>query len=94
MITLKQYQAGASLEDIARERNLSLLTVQDHLVRCSTEGYAIDWNAFIPPEYESLIVQAIEKTGAQKLKPIKEALPPEVDYFAIRAVLCKMSQTG
>jgi ATP-dependent DNA helicase RecQ len=94
LITLEQYQAGASLEDIARERNLSLLTVQDHLVRCSTEGYAIDWNAFIPPEYESLIVQAIEKTGAQKLKPIKEALPPEVDYFAIRAVLCKMSQTG
>jgi ATP-dependent DNA helicase RecQ len=39
-------------------------------------------------------MQAIEKTGAQKLKPIKEALPPEVDYFAIRAVLCKMSQTG
>lgn len=94
LITLEQYQAGASLEDIARERNLSLLTVQNHLVRCGTEGYAIDWNAFIPPEYESLIMQAIEKNGAKKLKPIKESLPAGVDYFAIRAVLCKMSQTG
>lgn len=69
---------------------MSLITIQNHLVRCSMEGYAIDWDVFIPPEYESRIMQAIEETGAEKLKPIKEALPLEVDYFAIRAVLCKM----
>lgn len=90
VLTLEQYQAGTPLEDIARERNVSLLTIQNHLVRCSMEGYVIDWNVFIPPEYESLIMQAIEETGAHKLKPIKEALPAEVDYFAIKAVLCKM----
>jgi len=94
LITLKQYQAGAPLEDIARRRNLSLLTVQDHLIRCGREGYPIDWDAFIPAQYESLIMQAIKKTGGKNLKPVKEALPAEVDYFAIRAVLCKMRQTG
>jgi ATP-dependent DNA helicase RecQ len=90
LITLEHYQAGASLEEIARERQLSLITIQNHLVRCSMEGYTVDWDQFIPAGYDEMIVIAIEETGAQRLKPIKEALPDEVDYFAIRAVLCKM----
>jgi ATP-dependent DNA helicase RecQ len=66
------------------------VTIQAHLVRCGAEGHHIDWNDFIPPQYEALILQKIEEVGAQKLKPIKEALPAEIDYFAIKAVLCKM----
>ncbi|OPZ72136.1 MAG: hypothetical protein BWY80_01190 [Firmicutes bacterium ADurb.Bin456] len=73
---------------------MSLLTVQDHLVRCGREGYPIDWDAFIPAQYESLIMQAIKNTGGKNLKPVKEALPAGVDYFAIRAVLCKMCRTN
>jgi ATP-dependent DNA helicase RecQ len=90
LITMALYQAGLALQEIARQRNLNLVTIQDHLVRCSAEGYNIDLNAFIPPQYEALIRQKIEEIGAQKLKPIKEALPDGVDYFAIKAVLSKM----
>lgn len=91
VITLQMYQAGKSLEEISKERNLRELTIQDHLVRCSTEGHAVNWNALIPPEYEQLILRTIGELGASKLKILKDALPPEVEYTAIKAVLCKYS---
>lgn len=93
LLTLNLYREGGTIKDIARQRNLSVVTVQDHLVRCHLEGQHIDWNDFIPPEYESLILQKIEEVGAHKLKPIKDELPAEVDYFAIKAVLCKHKLT-
>ncbi|TEB07668.1 ATP-dependent DNA helicase RecQ [Pelotomaculum schinkii] len=94
LITLELYQSGLTLKEIAGQRGLSVVTIQDHLVRCGVEGHSIDWDAFIPPAYEALIRRKIEEIGAHKLRPIKEALPVEVDYFAIKAVLCKMGQAG
>ncbi|MBC8014763.1 MAG: DNA helicase RecQ [Sporomusaceae bacterium] len=91
IITLQMYQAGRSLEQISQERKLKELTVQDHLVRCSTEGHAVNWNPLIPPQYEQLILRKIGELGASKLKTIKDALPDEVEYTAIKAVLCKYS---
>lgn len=91
IITLQMYRAGRSLEEISQERKLKELTVQDHLVRCSTEGHAVNWNPLIPPQYEQLILRKIGELGASKLKTIKDALPDEVEYTAIKAVLCKYS---
>jgi ATP-dependent DNA helicase RecQ len=89
LITYQMYREGKSLDDIARERDLTPITIQDHLVRCSQEGCAVDWDTFIPPEYEEQIFQTIRQLGTEKLKPIKEALPDQIDYFAIKAVICK-----
>lgn len=80
---------GLSLAEIAKQRDLKPVTVQDHLIRCGTEGHAMEWDRLIPTEYEDLILAKIHELGAEKLKPLKEALPPEVDYMAIKAVLCK-----
>jgi len=91
LVTLEMYKAGHSLEEISLERKLKILTVQDHLVRCSTEGHAVNWNPLIPPEYEQLILRTIGEIGASKLKNLKDALPDEVEYTAIKAVLCKYS---
>jgi len=91
LVTLEMYQEGQSLEQISLERKLKIITVQDHLVRCSTEGHAVNWNALIPPDYEQLILRKIGELGASKLKILKDALPEEVEYTAIKAVLCKYS---
>ena len=91
VITLQMYQAGHSLEQISKERKLKELTIQDHLVRCSTEGHAVNWNSLIPPQHEQLILRTIRELGASKLKVLKDALPEEVEYTAIKAVLCKYS---
>ncbi len=89
LVTLQMYQSGHSLEQISQERKLKILTVQDHLVRCNAEGHTVNWDALIPPQYEQLILRTINELGASKLKTLKDALPEEVEYTAIKAVLCK-----
>jgi len=83
------YKEGYSLEDIARVRNLTSLTVQQHLVRCGLDGQAIPWDDFIPSEQEPLILEAVRQVGREKLRPIKELLSDEVEWFTIQAVLEK-----
>lgn len=89
VITLNMYNEGKSLQEIAAERNLKPVTIQDHLVRCSAEGHELNWDRLIPAQFEHMILSTIKELGADKLKPLKEALPEEIDYAAIKAVLCK-----
>ena len=89
VVTYEMYTNGKTTSEISKERSLSIVTVQDHLVRSAQEGYPIDWDKFIPKEHEKLILSIIEKLGPDKLRPIKEALPEEIEYMAIKAVLYK-----
>ncbi|MBA4549677.1 DNA helicase RecQ [Thermoactinomyces intermedius] len=88
-ITYQMFLQGKSIPEIAKERNLTRGTIEDHLLRAGLEGLELDWDAFIPKEYEALIMEKVEELGAQKLRPIKEALPEAVDYMAIKAVIAK-----
>ncbi|WP_019119838.1 DNA helicase RecQ [Brevibacillus massiliensis] len=89
LLTLQMYQAGKTLKEIAAERKLGLVTIQDHLLRCGREGHDVDWGAFIPAAHEAAILAAVRELGSEKLRPIKEQLPEEVDYMAIKAVIAK-----
>ncbi|MCA1319517.1 DNA helicase RecQ [Bacillus tianshenii] len=90
LITYKLFKEGLSIKEIAKEREMSTITIQNHLFKCAEEeDVIIDWDVFIPQEYEKAIIQAVEEAGAEKLKPIKEALPEEIDYMAIKAVMIK-----
>lgn len=90
MQTLELFQQGKTLKEIASLRKLSLTTVQDHLIRCQEEGLSIPWEVLIPPGQEELIREAINAVGWEKLRPIKDALPEEVDWLAIKAVIAKL----
>lgn len=89
METYNMFVNGTSLVQISKERNLRMITVQDHIMRCASEGFEVDWKEFIEPEHEEMILKAVEKAGPSRLKPIKEALPPQIDYMEIKAVICK-----
>ncbi|HEU4965055.1 MAG TPA: DNA helicase RecQ, partial [Bacilli bacterium] len=91
ILTYELFHSGVLIEDVATERGLHIRTVQEHIIRAASEGYEMQWERIIPVEHELLILQVIDELGAEKLKPLKEALPREVDYFAIKAVLCKRS---
>lgn len=84
-------EEGKSLEDISRERNLSLSTLENHLIRCCGEGYPVEWDRLIPSGQEEMVLQAYRKVGGARLKPIKEVLPDTVSYTTIRAVLAKVA---
>ncbi len=90
VVTYNMLKEGRSIKEIARLRGLTARSVQDHIIRCGQEGYDINWSDLINPEYELLIVEKTKELGAAKLRLIKEALPDEVDYFSIRAVISKL----
>ncbi|OUB12330.1 ATP-dependent DNA helicase RecQ [Bacillus thuringiensis serovar yunnanensis] len=84
--TYEMYKKGIDLNEIAKERNLSRQTIENHLIRCYEDGMEVDWQRFVPAEYESLIETAVQNADGG-LKSIKEQLPNEVSYFMIRAYL-------
>ncbi|EMN7727319.1 DNA helicase RecQ [Bacillus cereus] len=84
--TYEMYKQGIDLNEIAKERNLSRQTIENHLISCYEDGMEVDWQSFVPAEYESLIETAVQNAEGG-LKSIKEQLPNEVSYFMIRAYL-------
>ncbi|GGD74049.1 DNA helicase RecQ [Paenibacillus nasutitermitis] len=91
MQSLAMLREGHSITEIASIREMGRLTIENHLLRCAEEGETIAWDDFIPSEHEALIAETVLRLGAEKLKPIKEALPDSIDYFSIKAVMIKLS---
>ncbi|MGI5878997.1 MAG: DNA helicase RecQ [Syntrophomonadaceae bacterium] len=89
VISWQMYSEGKSLKEIARERDLTVNTIQSHLVRAAMAGYAMKWEQFISNPQEELILQTVGETGTERLAPVKEALPEDIDYFMIRLALIK-----
>jgi ATP-dependent DNA helicase RecQ len=85
VISLQMYKDGKNIDEISKERDLNKTTIQDHLIRCYTEGMDVNLSHFIPEKYRDLILQKIKEIGCEKLRPLKDALPDEVDYMAIKA---------
>ncbi|WP_436373157.1 DNA helicase RecQ [Cytobacillus sp. BC1816] len=88
-ISFDYYKDGDSIKEIAKKRNFSPITIQEHIFRSIREGNVIDWSDIFNETEEKLVLEAAEKAGRDKLKPIKEELPEEIDYFKIKAVLVK-----
>lgn len=86
LITLEELQKGLTVKDIAAKRNLSIVTIENHLLRCGEEGHAINWGQFVSEAQGEKIKKAIKKVGEVKLKPIKEILPDEITYFMIKII--------
>ncbi|MED0960730.1 DNA helicase RecQ [Bacillus paramycoides] len=84
--TYEMYKQGINLGEIAKKRDLSRQTIENHLIRCYEDGMEVDWKSFVPAEYESLIENAVQNAEGG-LKSIKEQLSDEVSYFMIRAYL-------
>ncbi len=89
MTSFELYSAGRTIKEIAKERQLTLLTVENHIIQAANSGLPVNLDDFIPADYEQQIRKAIETIGSEKLRLIKDALPASIDYLAIRAVICK-----
>ncbi|CAM3455718.1 DNA helicase RecQ [Cytobacillus oceanisediminis] len=89
LISFEYYMEGVPISEIAKKRNFSTITIQEHILRSVKEGQTIDWSEIFDDGEEQLVLKAVDKVGKDKLKPIKEELPEEFDYFTIKAVLVK-----
>jgi ATP-dependent DNA helicase RecQ len=88
--SLEMFQSGKSIPDIARERGLTVSTIENHLARFIPTG-EIRLEQFVAPDKVEPIRKAILKfheSGA--LSPIKEFLGEDYSYGEIRAVIASM----
>jgi len=87
--THELYNQGLSLEEIANKRGFTTSTIEGHLIECLENGLTIDLERFVSPEHETQIIKVVKEIGTAKLKPIKEALPDQITYGAIKLTIYK-----
>jgi ATP-dependent DNA helicase RecQ len=88
--TLKLLNEGHSFEEIARIRARQISTIV-HTVASLIETGQVKLNSkWISPDAQPLIEAACEKHGVEKLKDIKEAVPPYVSFEDIRLVVAHL----
>jgi ATP-dependent DNA helicase RecQ len=91
--TLALHRQGLTVEEIAKNRGLVTNTIEDHLVECINAGLAVDTSRIVSDDDRKQIEKAIEQHGAEKLKPLHEALPETITYNMIRFVIAERLQS-
>ncbi|MBB6453667.1 ATP-dependent DNA helicase RecQ [Salirhabdus euzebyi] len=89
LISYQLFREGLTIEEIAQSRGNKTITVQGHIIRSVKEGQPINWEEIFSEDVEQLVLEAKNNCEEDRLKTIKEALPENIDYFTIQAVLCK-----
>jgi ATP-dependent DNA helicase RecQ len=91
--TIRLLKEGRTFEEIAQLRERRLATVIDLVAELVERGRLEFDPKWIDSGRREQIEAAIQKLGADRMKPIKDALPPEVTYGEIRLVAAKFRQT-
>jgi len=94
LVTLELFREGYPPAEIARLRGMTKVTVEGHIIRGAEEGEAVDWARIVPPDREELILETVRELGPSPLRPIKDALPDDIDYFMIHGVIAKHGLRG
>jgi hypothetical protein len=90
IITYQMYKQGLSLDEIAKERTLTVSTIIGHLARFIPTG-EVTLSELVPLEHQSAILKVIQTIGTKEGKTaIKNLCPPEVTYQEIELMLSNM----
>jgi len=88
--TLRLLAAGSSFEDIARIRGRQYATVVSAVAGLVEKG-ELEFNpAWVAAARLSMIAAACAQLGVERLKPLKDALPPEITFEEIRLVVARV----
>jgi ATP-dependent DNA helicase RecQ len=82
--TLRQFRAGLSPEDIAKERGFVLGTILNHLGQAAEAGENIDLARFLTAEEQREIAVAFRAVGWQNIVGARERLGGRYDYGVLR----------
>jgi DNA-binding CsgD family transcriptional regulator len=86
IISFNLFKEGKTIEEIAKERNFSIVTIEGHLSHFVGTG-EIDINKMLSQQKQILIKAAIKIHGRESLKTLKENLPEDISYGEIRMVM-------
>ncbi|GAC1446239.1 MAG: hypothetical protein NVSMB56_03060 [Pyrinomonadaceae bacterium] len=85
--TFALYEQDLTIEDIAAERNLTTQTIEKHLADGFAQGREFDVSRYVTDADRALIEQVIRQHGAERLKPLRDALPSSITYRMIRFIV-------
>jgi ATP-dependent DNA helicase RecQ len=88
--TIRLLAEGRSFEEIATIRGRQLRSVIDLVANLVERGELQFQPAWIDDGKRASIEEACSRLGMERLKPIKEALPPEISYEEIRLVAARL----
>jgi hypothetical protein len=89
-ITFELFTSGLSIKEIAKERSLTVGTIENHLANYITSG-DIDVLELIELKRYKKILSEIEKAGDVKgLTSLKEKVDPSITYMELKMVLMSM----
>jgi len=88
--TLRLLEEGRTFEEIAQIRARTLRAVVSLVADLIERGEAEFQSTWLAPERYNQIAAACHQLGMDRLKPLKEALPPEIPYEEIRLVIARL----
>ena len=92
--TYALYKEGLTIEEISERRSLVAVTIEKHLADCILEDREIDVSQFVSEDDYALIVAEVERHGADRLKPLRDALPQRINYRMIRFTIADLQRRG
>jgi ATP-dependent DNA helicase RecQ len=92
--TLRLLAEGRTFEEIAKIRGRQLTTIISMVARLVENAELEFQPGWIDKDRQAMIRAACARLGVEWLKPLKDALPPEVTYDEIRLVVAQLRQAG
>jgi len=91
--TVEMLRVCGSLRKTAGERELTLTTIISHVEKYISEGnsidFKIDFSDIFNEQDEEIVKGVINNVGFNKLKAIKEEVPSNISYDAIKGIILK-----
>jgi ATP-dependent DNA helicase RecQ len=89
-LSYDMYKRGLSLAEIAAQRNLKPVTIEQHLAELLEQGRDIRVEDFVTSANRTLIEAAAQQHGLTHLRPIKDVVPESISYTEIRMVVAHL----
>jgi ATP-dependent DNA helicase RecQ len=88
--TMSLLAAGKNFEEIAQIRGRQITTVVNAVANLVESGLLEFQQAWIDQTRQSVIEAACAQLGLERLRPLKDALPPEITFDEIRLVVARL----
>jgi ATP-dependent DNA helicase RecQ len=88
--TMSLLAAGKTFEEIAQIRGRQITTVVNAVANLVESGSLEFQQSWIDPTRQSVIEAACAQLGLERLRPLKDALPPEITFDEIRLVVARL----
>lgn len=81
----EEYNSGKSIKELIIELNVKPRTIIDHLYKCIMDGFKLRYDnvltiSGVSPEKQTSALKIFGKLGAERLRPVFDALNEEVSY--------------